>query len=171
MMGSFTWIANAFRYPAPGSLEHLRNSQSEVPTGAVKHACSAFLAQIERLSLSQWEELYTRTLDLNPQTAPYVGFQTWGENYQRGQFLASLNQAYQPLDIDLDGELPDHIVPILRYLEAEPQPIPELVEVLEPSIKRMAGILRKADPQNPYLDLFEAVLRSIDSLQVSASQL
>lgn len=169
-MGSFTWIADAFRYPAPGRLEALQNSLGEVPTGAVKNACSDFLAQIEKLSLSQWEELFTRTLDLNPQAAPYIGFQTWGENYQRGKFLARLNQAYHPLAIDLDGELPDHIVPILRYLEAAPQPIAELVEVLEPSIKRMEGVLRKVDPKNPYLDLYEAVLRSISSLQVSASQ-
>lgn len=169
-MGTYAWIAEAFRYPAPGRVGTLRIGLDEIPTGAVKDACWTFLTKIEELSLSQWEELYTRTLDLNPQAAPYVGFQTWGENYQRGQFLASLNQAFRPLVIDLDGELPDHIVPILRYLEAAPQPMPELVEVLEPSIKRMAGVLRKADPKNYYLDLFEAVLHSISSLQVGASQ-
>ena len=169
-MGTYIWIANAFRYPAPGRLKTLRTSLSDIPKGAVKDACSTFLAGIEKLSLNQWEELYTRTLDLNPQTAPYVGFQTWGENYQRGKFMANLNQVFQPLAINLDGELPDHIVPILRYLEVSPRPIQELVEILEPSITRIAGVLRKADPYNPYLDLFEAILHAIGTLQVGASQ-
>jgi nitrate reductase delta subunit len=169
MMASYAWLAEAFRYPVPGKVESLRTSLIEMSDGPVKKACASFLRGVEQLPPSEWEELYTRTLDLNPSAAPYVGFQTWGENYQRGRFMASLNQAFQPHSIDLDGELPDHIVPILRYLEVAPYPLPELEDVLEPAIQRMAAVLRKTDPGNPYLDLFEAVLHSLAFSRVHAS--
>lgn len=168
-MRTYSWIADAFRYPAPGRTKALWTGLSDIPNGTVKETCTDFLSEIEKLSLNQWEELYTRTLDLNPQTAPYIGFQTWGENYQRGKFMANLSQTFQSLSIDLDGELPDHIVPILRYLEISSQPMQELVDVLEPSITRMASVLRRADPKNPYLDLFEAILHAIGTLQVGGS--
>ena len=59
-----------------------------------------FSADIDRLPLGAWEELHTRTLDLNPPAAPYVGYQTWGESYQRGAFLAKMNRALAETGMD-----------------------------------------------------------------------
>ena len=151
-----TLLAEAFRYPAPGHLETLEKGLQTLPPGSEKELIDQFLVQIRRLSQGAWEELHTRTLDMNPPAAPYIGFQTWGESYQRGEFLAKMNGALMWARIDTDGELPDHLIPVFRYLALVPDPLPELVEVLDPALQRMTGALRKADANNPYSHLMEA---------------
>lgn len=150
-------LAEAFCYPGPEQLKFLETGLAILPVSPQKEKAAAFIKKIKRLSLGEWEELYTRTLDLNPPAAPYIGFQTWGESYQRGTFLSKMNRTLMEAGIDLQGELPDHLIPVLRYLGQISQPLPDLIEVLAPAMQRMTKELRKADPGNPYLDLFEAV--------------
>lgn len=163
-MGAFAVLAEAFRYPAPGRLDLLRARSGEILERAARSAFEEFLKQIGQLTLGEWEELYTRTLDLNPPVTPYLGYQRWGESYQRGNFMARMNRWLNENQIDLDGELPDHLIPIFRYLEAVSAPPGELAEVLEPALKRMGAALKKAEPENPYNHLFAAA-------QLTAAQL
>jgi nitrate reductase delta subunit len=151
-------LAEAFRYPRPGLLEQLEAGLAESTQSPARSGLAAFVKKIGALSLAEWEELATRTLDLSPAAAPYVGFQIWGESYQRGEFMAKLNRAMAELDIDPEGELPDHLVPILRYLAVADPPIPELIENFAPAVQRMISILREKDKGNPYIKLFEAAL-------------
>jgi nitrate reductase delta subunit len=116
-----------------------------------------FLKKMKGLSLAQREELHTRTLDLNPLAAPYIGYQIWGESYQRGAFMSRLNQEFVKHGIDKEGELPDHLIPILRYLTITNEPIPELSKVLPQALKAMRIKLKKAESDNPYLHLLKAV--------------
>ncbi len=157
-------LAAAFCYPDTGHIEFLSEGAEFLPAGAVRKAFLSFLQRIGGLPLSDWEELHTRTLDLNPPSAPYFGFQTWGESYQRGAFLAALNHELAVEDIDAEGELPDHLIPVLRYLGRSHAPLPELVEILEPVMARLISVLHKSDPDNPYLDLFHAVQELIESM-------
>ena len=152
----YTLLAEAFCYPTPGHLADLESGLETLPAGSPKQSLVAFVKKIHRLSLGAWEELYTRTLDLNPPAAPYIGFQTWGESYQRGAFLSKMNRALIETGIDAQGELPDHLIPVLRYLGQAPDPLPELVEVLNPAVQRITAGLRKANAENPYLDLLAA---------------
>lgn len=153
---AFILLAEAFRYPVPGHREALEKAAQLLPAGKEKALIGAFLDHIRRISLGAWEELHTRTLDLNPPAAPYIGFQTWGESYQRGEFLSKMNAVLMQAGIDLDGELPDHLTPVFRYLALIQDPLPELTEVIAPALQRMAAALRGADASNPYLDVFEA---------------
>jgi nitrate reductase delta subunit len=157
MRAAYATLADACCYPAPGRLEALKRGQDALPQGAGRIAYTAFLKSIERTSLSAWEELHTRTLDLNPSTAPYVGYQMWGDSYQRGAFMAKMNRALAETGVENDGELPDHLTPVLRYLAAADEPLPELIEVLDPALARMISALREADPGNPYVNLLQAV--------------
>jgi len=150
-------LAEAFCYPDPGRLAVLKKGLETLKTSGVKRSVAAFVDEIQRLSPGEWEELYTRTFDLNPMTAPYIGYQTWGESYQRGAFLSKMNRELLEAGIDSQGELPDHLIPVLLYLGQARKPLPELVEVLDPALQRMATGLRKADSSNPYLGLFEAM--------------
>ena len=147
-------------YPFPGHLEKLNAGLFLLSEGSTKTAFAKFVDKVSELSLAEWEEIHTYTLDLSPQVAPYVGFLTWGESYQRGTFMAQLNDVYEQEGISTEGELPDHLIPILRYLEISSQPLPELIEVLEPAIERMISVLRNGDKKNPYLDLFTAILHA-----------
>ncbi len=154
--GAFDLLADAFEYPAPGRLAELERKLSAWPDGSAKTAYRAFLEKIQTLPLGEWEELHTRTLDLNPPAAPYVGYQTWGENYARGAFLSAMGRELQVAGVDTGGELPDHLAPILRYLGRTAELLPELVQVLGPALERMTAGLRRVEPDNPYLDLLAA---------------
>jgi nitrate reductase molybdenum cofactor assembly chaperone NarJ/NarW len=150
-------VAAAFCYPAPGRLDALWQGQTALAPGPAHNAYVLFLEGLSRLSLGDWEELHTRTWDLNPPAAPYVGYQTWGESYPRGAFLAAMSRALAVAGIPTDGELPDHLAPVLRYLGAVAEPLPELAQHLGPALAHIEVGLRKADAGNPYLHLLAAV--------------
>jgi nitrate reductase molybdenum cofactor assembly chaperone NarJ/NarW len=155
-------LAESFRYPAPGRLETLEKGLAQLPAGSAAHkSLAAFVGCLQGLSLHEWEELYTRTWDINPVAAPYVGYQAWGESYQRGNFLALMSRTLREAGVESDGELPDHLVPVLRYLGAGGAPLVELHAILPAALERMSATLRKADPKNPYHPLLEAVSQAV----------
>ncbi len=158
-------LADAFVYPAPGRLAALETGAEALPKGCDRETrLLAFLAAVEPLSLGAWEELYTRTLDLDPPAPPYIGYQMWGDSYQRGAFMAKMKQALREVGLDAGGELPDHLAPCLRYLSVAAEPLPELVEVIGPAVDRMQAALRKAQPGSPYLSLLKAVQSALQGL-------
>ena len=168
-MDNLSLLAEALRYPRPGQIDELYTKITKLNGQFGNKTFAKFLAQIQSLSLSEQEELYTRTLDLSPLAAPYVGYQIWGESYKRGEFMAQLNHEMKVHKIDLEGELPDHLRPILQYLSISSSPLPELIEVLEKSIKKMHDSLKKTEKDNPFLLLFDAIGTESKSLQVNAS--
>lgn len=156
-MGVFAELSEGFRYPQTDSAGLLLKAAASFPPGGVQRAFRSFCEQVRSLSLGEWEELYTRTWDLNPLAAPYIGFQIWGEDYRRGGFMSLLQGAYRERGVPTEGELPDHLLPVLRYLDGANPPLPELGEALLPALQRMSATLRKRDPANPYLHLLAAV--------------
>jgi nitrate reductase delta subunit len=156
MMGVFAILAEAFRYPAPGRLDLLHMETCVLPPGPVRDRLETFVRQAGRLGLPEWEELYTSTLDLNPAVPLYVGYAIWGDNYARARFMVNLNQAMRGAGVDLDGELPDHLVPVLRYLDSVACPLAELDAVLEPALASMHQTMARARPDNLYLGLLAA---------------
>lgn len=147
-----------YRYPRPGSIERLTSALDTLDSGDVERHMRRFVEAVGVLSLGEWEELHTATLDLSAPVVPYVGHVVWGENYRRGAFMADLQAAMVAAGIDLDGELPDHIEPILRYLAVAGEPLADLLEVLPGAVVDMERMLRKAAPDNPYRHLLAATV-------------
>jgi nitrate reductase molybdenum cofactor assembly chaperone NarJ/NarW len=170
MMGLLTFMSEALHYPVPGRLQALENGLAGLPAGPARQSLAAFVREVGRLSLGEWEELHTRTLDLNPLATPYIGHLTWGDSYKRGSFMAQLNREMLALEVDRQGELPDHLGPVLRYLEAALQPLPELVEILGPAVQKMLASLRKSDPGNAYLRLLEAIEQAVNEKEPRSSR-
>ena len=156
MMGEAAVIAMCFSYPYDERARDLDNAVAGLDKGKVRDHLQHLVDSLAQLSLGEWEELHTRTLDLSPQFVPYVGHIVFGESYRRGAFMADLNREMAELGIDLEGELPDHLAPILRYLEKAPEPNGELVEVLPEAVNGMIKELKKADPKNPYRHVLAA---------------
>ena len=155
-------VALAYRYPGTGSLERLTDAVTSLPHGAPRRSLERFISAVGSLELGEWEELHTGTLDLSPQFVPYVGYVTWGEDYRRGKFMADLKRDMVRHDIDLSGELPDHIEPVLRYLGRVPAPLTDLTDVLATSVATMAATLATAAPDNPYRHVLAATLAVVD---------
>lgn len=155
-------VALAYRYPAPGSLERLRDAVSTLPKEAPRRHMERFLEAVGELELGEWEELHTATLDLSPQVITYVGHVTYGENYRRGEFMADLKVDMEANGVELFGELPDHIEPILRYLAAVDEPLSDLDDILATSVAEMTRTLTAADPDNPYRHALEATMAVVE---------
>ena len=165
MMDSFAAIALAFRYPAPGNLDEVRTAWRTLHKGGVRRNLLKFLADTEKLDLAGWEELHTRTLDLAPVFAPYVGYCVWGDSYQRGEFMAEMKVAQDGAGIDRRGELPDHLEPLCRYLAAAENPSPRLIELLPGVISHMQKTLREAEKTNPYRHVLAALEEAAGELK------
>lgn len=150
-------LALAFRYPSPGQDDRLRDATGSVLTGTARRAFARFVTTVTTMPRADWEELYTRTLDLSPLVAPYVGFAVWGETYHRGAFLADLVRAQADAGITHDGELPDHLDPVLRYLAAVDEPLPAVVGALPVASDRLHQTLKSIERGNPYVDLLHAL--------------
>lgn len=151
-------VALGYRYPDDERLGMLSGAVERHLTGPAQRRMRRFVAAVGGLSLVEWEELHTRTLDLSPLFAPYVGHLIWGENYRRGEFMADLKRDMEQHGVDLGGELPDHIEPVLRYLAVTTDPLSDLVEVIGTAAGEMRQALRSAEPANPYRHLIAATV-------------
>ncbi|MDX2382384.1 MAG: nitrate reductase [Acidimicrobiia bacterium] len=165
-------IALGYRYPTPSSAAELTAAIEATLNGGIERHMRRFVDGVGSLSLGEWEELHTATLDLSPLFVPYVGHVVWGENYRRGEFMADLKGAMADAGVDLGGELPDHIEPVLRYLGATREPRGDLIGVLPEAVSSMRGTLDKAAPDNPYRHLLaatDAFAGDLPSVLVKAS--
>lgn len=160
-MKELTATAAALRYPMPNGISALEAMIDELDPSPTKRELAAFVRRAGELTLGQWEELHTRTLDLSPMFVPYVGHVAWGENYRRGDFMAGLKRAQDQVAVDRFGELPDHLEPVLRYLAATQDPAEDLVEVLPSTIDAMRKDLKKAEKDNPYRHVLAAAAAAV----------
>lgn len=163
MTSELATVVLGFRYPGPNHAAGLAGAVRGLPVGAVRTEMERFVAGVSRLGLGEWEELHTRTLDLSPLFVPYVGHVAWGESYRRGAFMAELQRAQVDGGVDQAGELPDHLVPILAYIDAIEHPLLDLVEVLAPAVATMRKDLAKTEPDNPYRHLLAAAAAAVDA--------
>ncbi|MGI9519398.1 MAG: molecular chaperone TorD family protein [Pirellulaceae bacterium] len=82
----------------------------------VREMVVEYLSLVDPLSLSEMEELYIRTFDLNKAGTLDLGWHLFGEDYNRGLFLVKLRQYLRLLEIPESNELPDHVSQVLRVL-------------------------------------------------------
>ncbi len=160
-----TVVAMGYRYPTSESAADLDAAVAQWLRGPVQAHMRRFHDEVASLELGQWEELHTATLDLSPQFIPYVGDVAWGENYRRGAFMADLKVAMEAAGVDLAGELPDHLEPVLRYLAATDAPLPDLVMVLPSAAATMKQVLHAAAPHSPYRHLMAATVDLVADLR------
>ena len=136
-------IANALRYPNPRP--------------APFDLASDFFSETAHVDDSGLEELYTRTFDLNPVATLEIGWHLWGEQYERGRFLADLRAIQERAGIDAGCELPDHITVLLPTIAAT-----DSDDLREKCAKALEKILRTLDEQgNPYRHLLRAAMEAV----------
>lgn len=92
--------------------------QDELPDAAKDIA--DFGAFLERADVSEAEEAFTRTFDINPACALEVGWHLFGEEYARGMFLVRMREELRKYGIPETSELPDHVTHVLTVVAAMP---------------------------------------------------
>lgn len=125
---------------------------------------SLFASEIEKLSLSELQEVYTRTFDLSPVCALDIGYHLFGENYKRGVFLANLRETEAPFDLGQEHQLPDYLPVLLRLLTKltdEELRSALIVDCMIPALEKMLKTL--SEGENPYRHLVAAVNTKLKS--------
>lgn len=125
---------------------------------------SLFASETQRLSLSELQELYTRTFDLSPVCALDIGYHLFGENYKRGVFLANLRETEAPFDLGQEHQLPDYLPVLLRLLaklDEEDLRSALIVDCMIPALEKMLKTL--SEGENPYRHLIAAVNTKLKS--------
>lgn len=144
-------IAGLLSYPDAKFQTALAEARRSVES--VSDRIRDFVDEIAIVAPEGLEELYTRTFDLNPVATLEVGWHLYGEQYERGRFLADLRELQASLGIESESELPDHLSLLLPTLARMDDPRP-LAERIAPALAKIAAPLNEQG--NPYRHLIAA---------------
>ena len=122
-----------------------------------------FCAPIRGLSTDDLRELFTHTFDLNPMCTLEIGWQLYGEDYQRGEFLVKMREQLREYDLPESGELPDHLTHALVLLaHLEPDEAAEFAgSYLLPALDKMRTSWR--ENRNAFAELLESAFLQLRS--------
>jgi nitrate reductase molybdenum cofactor assembly chaperone len=164
-MRVFGRIGELVAYPRGDYQDRLEYSRTAhaFGDGATDFLLRSFFQKIQSLPLQQVQELYTHTFDFNPACALEVGWQLYGDQYARGEFLLAMRKQLRRHSVAESRELPDHLSNMLSLLDRmEPEEARDFRRgVLVPALNKMlAGF---GDPSNPYRYLLLAVAKILSS--------
>ncbi|MBI3822774.1 MAG: nitrate reductase molybdenum cofactor assembly chaperone [Planctomycetes bacterium] len=137
-------------------LGHCRHVLAEKHPDAMQFL-DRFTHDVESMTIEDLQELYTQAFDLNPICTLELGWQLFGENYSRGEFLVEMRQTLRRLDVPESTELPDHITHVLAAFgrmparEADRFASQFLLPALEKMLQGLSG------SKCPYEDVLEAI--------------
>lgn len=81
---------------------------------------NAFFDYCSSNVVTKLEEDYVSAFDMNTKYILYVGHLIYGENYERSDYIAKLNDMYKRNHFTIEGqELPDHLIVFLRFFSNE----------------------------------------------------
>lgn len=160
MRRTYDILADLLDYPVGDVLTQSDERRELLTTGSSQfvNELGLFMEKSESLSLSERQELYTRTFDLNPVCALEIGYHLFGENYKRGAFLANLRETEAPFDLTQECQLPDYLPVLLRLLTRLDQTDLRnalIADCMIPALEKMLGAL--SDSENPYRYLLAAI--------------
>jgi nitrate reductase delta subunit len=115
----YQFFASLLTYPTADLLSEIEKDycQSLSNYSETKQLIDRFQDFVKSVSITDLEELYTSTFDVNPVCFPYPGFHLFGENFNRADFLVKLKQKYQEHGfIAPENELADHLPIMLQFL-------------------------------------------------------
>ena len=160
----YSLLARLLSYPAPEYPMAVRRCQ-ELLQKAFPEApqiLHRFANHVDASSLEELEELFTRTFDLNPVCCLEVGWQLYGEDYNRGSFMVKMRQQLRSLGIAESIELPDHLSNLLPLLaRMDPTEAGQLcASQILPALRKMQqGLTGK---ENPYEEVLDAATKLIE---------
>lgn len=152
-------LAALLRYPDAAYLSDLDAcccALAAADPQAAQHL-ARFGAALRTRTLTDLEELFTHTFDINPACALEVGWQLFGEEYERGTFLVRMRQEMRRLGLSETAELPDHLTHVLAVLgRMEPERADDFATAcVLPAVDRMYASI--AGDEVPYEHVLGAI--------------
>jgi nitrate reductase delta subunit len=170
-------FADVLDYPHAPIADAVRECESLV-SGRSEEAAKllgGFRDFAEESSLGELQEAYTSAFDLDsmsdlePTCYPYVGHHLFDENHKRSAFLVGLNERFRAHGFEARGELPDHLVVLLRFLAVcdDDALAGELLhDAVTPGLERMAGkgdATEAASGRRRYQQVLRALLLALQA--------
>lgn len=121
---------------------------TELPAAAV--AIGQFGSFVEQHTAEQIEEAYVSAFEINASCALEIGWQLFGEDYDRGMLLVRLREELRRFGISETTELPDHLSHVLPLISVMPEPEAKrfVQACVIPAVQKMREAIEKTD--SPY---------------------
>ena len=182
---NYSDLARLVSYPDKDFAQDIETFVVENETCECNFQLHPFIKHIKSSSLTDLQEYYTRTFDVNPVCCLEVGWHLFGEQYERGSLMAKLRYKMRELGIDEKNELPDHLSNVLDLLAALPHEekiqfagtivlpaIREMVDgfetnkrvadsVMDLTLKKKERHMLEKDHEKPCKNIYCSVLKSI----------
>ncbi len=112
-------LADILDYPRENIVQQVRECESLMTATSPEAVplMRQFRHFLEETPNGQLEEVYTGIFDLDATYHPYVGYQLFGESYERSAFILELKKRYRSSGFKTSkNELPDRLSVLLRFL-------------------------------------------------------
>lgn len=141
-LAHYTLLADLFQYPDTRFADRVKRVQAfldgQYPEAGV--VLNGFTAFTDQASLTEQEELFTRSFDVQAVTTLDLGYVLFGDDYKRGALLVNLNREHKDAGNPCYNELADHLPNVLRLLPKMQDAglRAELVEkIVAPALRKM----------------------------------
>lgn len=115
---SYDIYADVFSYPNDSLKEKIEGVLYYLET-CYKDAAELFgnfASFVKSTDSKLWEEIYTRSFDVQALTTLDLGYVLFGDDYKRGELLVNLNNEHKKACNSCGVELSDHLPNVLRLL-------------------------------------------------------
>ncbi|MCF8242108.1 MAG: hypothetical protein K9J16_12030 [Melioribacteraceae bacterium] len=115
---SYEIYADVFAYPGDSLKGKIDTVQQYLNTNYPEAAklFNDFTVFAKSADPKSWEEIYTRSFDVQALTTLDLGYVLFGDDYKRGELLVNLNNEHKKADNACGNELSDHLPNVLRLL-------------------------------------------------------
>ncbi len=138
----YSQLAGLFVYPNAEIVQSVQQVQSMLNEHYPEagEELKPFTAFVSHASVTELEELFTRSFDVQAITTLDLGYVLFGDDYKRGAVLVNLNREHREAGVECHNELADHLPNMLHLLARMQKPDlrAELVEkIIAPALQRI----------------------------------
>ncbi|MBL1213885.1 MAG: hypothetical protein HND52_11060 [Ignavibacteriae bacterium] len=141
---NYELIADIFTYPGEELRKKIKRVQNLL-NDSYPEAAEIFIPFTnfsETIEICKWEEIYTRSFDVQALTTLDLGYVLFGDDYKRGELLVNLSKEHKEANNPCHNELADHLPNVLRLLGklTDEDLFADLIKIIiYPALVKIAG--------------------------------
>jgi nitrate reductase assembly molybdenum cofactor insertion protein NarJ len=166
----YEMFASILSYPEEGMIEKIESVQEllnqNYPDAA--EIMIEFTGFAKSVVYRKWEEIYTRTFDVQAITTLDMGYVLFGDDYKRGELLVNLSKEHTKAGNDCGTELADNLPNLLRLLnKVEDKDFENdlIYLIIKPALKKIISEfdIRNIDKKNKVYEKHHKTLIQIEN--------